>query len=52
LSVYLYGLRDDSTELNTTIVDYHILNYTHEVNKFLECSEKNKIIKIKKDMSE
>jgi len=48
LSVYLYGLRDDSTELNTTVVDYHILNYTREVDKFMECSEKNK----KKDILE
>ncbi len=41
LNVYLYGVKEDATNLDKTVVNYHFLNYTDEVNRYIKC--KNKI---------
>jgi len=41
LNVYLYGIREDATNLKNTVIDYHFLNYTNEVNQYLKCKEEN-----------
>ncbi len=33
-NVYLYGVEEDATRLENTVIDYHFLNYTNEVNKY------------------
>jgi hypothetical protein len=40
LNVYLYGVEEDATGLKNTVVDYHFLNYTNEVNQYLKCKGK------------
>ena len=39
LNVYLYGVKEDATNLKNTVVNYHFLNYTNEVNQFLKCKK-------------
>ncbi len=39
LNVYLYGVEEDATNLKNTVVNYHFLNYTNEVNQFLKCKK-------------
>ncbi len=40
LNVYLYGVKEDATNLKNTVVDYQFLNYTNEVNQFLKCKNR------------
>lgn len=40
LNVYLFGVEEDATSLKNTVVDYHFLNYTNEVNQYLKCKGK------------
>jgi hypothetical protein len=40
MTVYLYGVKEDATELKYTTIDYNILNYTNEVNRFIKCKER------------
>ena len=40
LNVYLYGVEEDATELNKTVIDYQFLNYTNEVNQFIQCKNR------------
>ena len=37
LNVYLYGVKEDATNLKNTVINYHFLNYTNEVNQYLKC---------------
>ncbi|ADV46610.1 hypothetical protein [Nitratifractor salsuginis] len=40
LNVHVYGVRDDATELNTTVADYILTDYSKLVGKYLECVKK------------
>ncbi len=40
MTVYLYGVKDDATDLKNTTIDYHLLNYTNEVNGFIKCKKR------------
>ncbi len=41
-SVYIYGVKGDSTPLKGTVINYWFKNYTKHVNKYIKCTkEKN-----------
>ncbi len=42
LNVYLYGVKEDATNLDKTVINYHFLNYTDEVNRYIKCKNKRR----------
>ena len=41
-SVFIYGVKGDTTRLKGTTIKYWIKDYTVQVNEFIECSKKKK----------
>lgn len=37
LSVFVYGFKGDASSLEKTVVNYHLKNYTKEVNTYIKC---------------
>ncbi len=37
LDAFIYGSENDATGLKNSVVNLHIINYTHEVNEFIKC---------------
>lgn len=40
LNLYMYGNEDNQLKLKNSILNFHIINNSHEVNDFLECIQK------------
>ena len=38
-SVFIYGVKGDSTPLKGTVVNFWFKNYTNQVNEFIQCSK-------------
>ena len=44
-SVYIYGVKGDGTNLKGTTIKYWFKDYTKEVKEYIECENKNRLIK-------
>ena len=38
-SVFIYGIKNDATPLEKTVINYWLKNYTPQVNEYIECSK-------------